>query len=142
MTIAHTGIKTPAAVHPAVVAWYEAALAPLGYTKAVSILDNKVVGFADATGAVDWWVGSAAAAPPGVAVPVDDGAAAVTPTHTAFLAKDRATVEAFHKAGVAAGGKCNGPPGVRARYSPTYFAAFVRDPVGNNMEAVCMTAEE
>jgi hypothetical protein len=47
---------------------------------------------------------------------------------------DRAAVDAFHTAGVAAGGKCNGLPGIRAQYSPTYYAAFVLDPVGNNIE--------
>ena len=53
---------------------------------------------------------------------------------------DRATVDAFHKAGVAAeGGKSNGEPGVRERYSPTYYAAFVLDPVGNNIEVFCAT---
>jgi predicted lactoylglutathione lyase len=54
---------------------------------------------------------------------------------------DRASVDAFHKAAVAAGGKCNGAPGVRVDYSPDYYAAFVLDPAGNNIEAVCMTAE-
>lgn len=87
MTIAHTGIKTPAAQHAAVVAWYEAALAPLGYTRAMTFLDNAVVGFADASGEVDWWVSSAAAAPPGVPVPPPGAeVASVVPTHTAFVA--------------------------------------------------------
>ncbi|KAK4038534.1 hypothetical protein C8A01DRAFT_17398 [Parachaetomium inaequale] len=140
MTIAHTGIKAPAALHPSVVAWYEAALAPLGYTKARAFLDNLVVGFADSTGNVDWWVSSAAAVPPGVPPPAGADAAAVLPTHIAFVAKDRASVEAFHKAAVAAGGKCNGEPGVRAQYGPMYYAAFVRDPAGNNIEAVCTAA--
>jgi hypothetical protein len=54
---------------------------------------------------------------------------------------DRASVDAFHKAAVAAGGKCNGAPGVRAYYSPDYYAAFVLDPAGNNIEAVCMASQ-
>jgi catechol 2,3-dioxygenase-like lactoylglutathione lyase family enzyme len=56
-------------------------------------------------------------------------------THVAFQAKDRATVEAFHKAGLAAGGRDNGGPGHRP-YHPGYYAAFVLDPDGNNVEAV------
>jgi catechol 2,3-dioxygenase-like lactoylglutathione lyase family enzyme len=55
--------------------------------------------------------------------------------HLAFQAKDRAAVEAFHKAGLAAGGSDNGPPGERP-YHPGYYAAFLLDPDGNNIEAV------
>lgn len=57
------------------------------------------------------------------------------PTHFAFQAKDRETVERFHAAGLAAGGKDNGKPGTRA-YHPGYFAAFLLDPDGNNVEGV------
>jgi catechol 2,3-dioxygenase-like lactoylglutathione lyase family enzyme len=57
------------------------------------------------------------------------------PTHVAFQAADRAMVDAFHKAALAHGGKDNGAPGERA-YHPGYYAAFVRDPDGNNIEAV------
>jgi catechol 2,3-dioxygenase-like lactoylglutathione lyase family enzyme len=57
--------------------------------------------------------------------------------HTAFAAKSRAEVDAFHAAGLRAGGKDNGPPGLRSGgYPPGYYAAFVLDPDGNNMEAV------
>src|SRR5688572_25946385 len=56
-------------------------------------------------------------------------------THIAFQAKDRAMVDAFHAAGVAAGGKDNGAPGERS-YHPGYYGAFVCDPDGNNIEAV------
>ena len=55
--------------------------------------------------------------------------------HLAFQARDRAMVEAFHKAALAHGGRDNGPPGVRS-YHPSYYAAFVLDPDGNNIEAV------
>ncbi|KAH6844620.1 hypothetical protein B0I37DRAFT_355174 [Chaetomium sp. MPI-CAGE-AT-0009] len=143
MTIAHTGIKAPAVQHTSIVAWYETALAPLGYTKAMAFLDDLVVGFADASGAIDWWISSSAAVTPGAPAPEPTAGADVAkvlPTHTAFVAKDRAAVEAFHQAAVAAGGKCNGKPGIREHYSPSYFAAFVLDPAGNNIEAVC-TAE-
>jgi catechol 2,3-dioxygenase-like lactoylglutathione lyase family enzyme len=57
------------------------------------------------------------------------------PTHVAFQASDRATVDAFHKAALAHGGKDNGAPGERP-YHPGYYAAFVLDPDGNNIEAV------
>ena len=56
--------------------------------------------------------------------------------HLAFQAKERATVDAFHMAGLAAGGKDNGAPGLRPRYHPDYYAAFLLDPDGNNIEAV------
>ena len=56
--------------------------------------------------------------------------------HLAFQAKDHAMVDAFHKAGLAAGGKDNGAPGERANYHPGYYAAFLLDPDGNNVEAV------
>lgn len=60
-------------------------------------------------------------------------------THVAFTAPDRATVDAFHAAAMAAGGTDNGPPGVREIYHPTYYGAFVLDPDGHNIEAVCHT---
>ena len=56
--------------------------------------------------------------------------------HLAFQAKDRATVDAWYKAGLAAGGRDNGAPGERANYHPGYYAAFLLDPDGNNIEAV------
>ena len=57
--------------------------------------------------------------------------------HIAFTVDDRATVDAFHAAAVEAGGTDNGPPGVRDLYHPAYYGAFVLDPDGNNIEAVC-----
>ncbi|MGH7780260.1 MAG: VOC family protein [Candidatus Binataceae bacterium] len=59
------------------------------------------------------------------------------PLHIAFGTSDRAVVDAFHKAALAAGGRDNGKPGVRAQYHPNYYAAFVYDPDGNNIEVVC-----
>jgi catechol 2,3-dioxygenase-like lactoylglutathione lyase family enzyme len=56
--------------------------------------------------------------------------------HLAFQAKDRAMVDAFHAAGLEAGGMDNGKPGERPRYHPGYYAAFLLDPDGNNIEAV------
>jgi catechol 2,3-dioxygenase-like lactoylglutathione lyase family enzyme len=59
-----------------------------------------------------------------------------TPVHVAFAAPDRETVHAFHAAALAAGGRDNGGPGTRPKYSERYYAAFVLDPDGNNIEAV------
>jgi len=56
--------------------------------------------------------------------------------HFCFLAKDRAAVDAFHAAALEAGGKDNGKPGVRTEYSENYYAAYVHDPDGHNIEAV------
>jgi catechol 2,3-dioxygenase-like lactoylglutathione lyase family enzyme len=58
------------------------------------------------------------------------------PTHLAFQAKDKAMVETFYKAGLAHGGTDNGAPGLRPSYHPGYYAAFLLDPDGNNIEAV------
>jgi len=60
-----------------------------------------------------------------------------TGAHIAFTAKDRATVDRFHQEAIAAGGRDNGPPGMRPNYHPNYYGAFVLDPDGHNIEAVC-----
>jgi catechol 2,3-dioxygenase-like lactoylglutathione lyase family enzyme len=60
-----------------------------------------------------------------------------TGTHVAFAGQDRATVDAFYEAALAAGGRDNGAPGVRSEYHETYYGAFVLDPDGNNVEVVC-----
>ena len=57
--------------------------------------------------------------------------------HIAFAAKDRATVERFYEAAIKAGGTDNGRPGIREHYHPNYYGAFVLDPDGHNIEAVC-----
>jgi len=57
--------------------------------------------------------------------------------HWCFRAPNRAAVDAFHTAGLAAGGRCDGPPGLRPDYHPGYYAAFLLDPDGNRVEAVC-----
>jgi len=62
--------------------------------------------------------------------------------HFAFQAKDRATVDAFHRAALAHGGKDHGAPGERNQYHPGYYACFVLDPDGNNVEAVYHGAHE
>ncbi len=62
--------------------------------------------------------------------------------HIAFAADDRTTVDAFHEAAIAAGGRDNGGPGLRPEYHPSYYGAFVFDPDGNNIEAVCHMPEQ
>ncbi|MEM8608271.1 MAG: VOC family protein [Myxococcota bacterium] len=61
-------------------------------------------------------------------------------THIAFLAKSRASVDAFYKAAMENGGSDEGPPGLRLHYHPNYYGAYVRDPDGNKLQAVCHSA--
>jgi len=61
-------------------------------------------------------------------------------THIAFNAEDREQVHAFHEHALAHGGTCEGPPGPRPHYGPDYYAAYVRDPDGNKLQAVCRRA--
>jgi catechol 2,3-dioxygenase-like lactoylglutathione lyase family enzyme len=63
------------------------------------------------------------------------------PSHVAIASSDQTTVQAFHAAGLAAGGRDNGPPGLRPQYHLEYYGAFVLDPDGNNIEAVCHRPE-
>ncbi len=104
-------------------AFYAAALAPLGYRIMAEERDGEatVVMF-------------------GIAEPefvIADKERPGEGNHVAFRADSRAQVDAFHAAALAAGGRDNGGPGVRERYGPTYYAAFVLDPDGFNIEAVC-----
>jgi catechol 2,3-dioxygenase-like lactoylglutathione lyase family enzyme len=62
-------------------------------------------------------------------------------THVAFTASTRADVDSFYRAALAAGGRDNGPPGLRPHYHPNHYGAFVLDPDGNNVEAVCRRPE-
>ncbi|HEX6012618.1 MAG TPA: VOC family protein [Geminicoccaceae bacterium] len=102
-------------------AFYERALAPLGIALIMEPM-GRAAGFGE-PGKPFFWL--------------EDGRAPVTEVHVAFLAKDRATVDAFHAAGLEAGGTDNGAPGLREVYHPTYYGAYVLDPDGNNVEAVC-----
>jgi catechol 2,3-dioxygenase-like lactoylglutathione lyase family enzyme len=115
--IDHIGI--PVTDLEASVTFYTKALAPLGY--ALFMRGEGFAGFG-VNGKPDFWVG--------VGKPT-------APTHVALLAKGRAEVRAFHAAAIAAGGVDNGAPGVREIYHPNYYGAFVRDPDGHNIEAVC-----
>jgi catechol 2,3-dioxygenase-like lactoylglutathione lyase family enzyme len=110
-------------------AFYDAALAPLGYHRVWSDIrpgePDQAIGYG----------------PPGggdkLAFKQDDGARASGPGfHIAFAAPDQTAVDAFHQAALAAGGIDNGAPGLRLHYGPTYYAAFVIDPDGHRIEAV------
>jgi catechol 2,3-dioxygenase-like lactoylglutathione lyase family enzyme len=108
-------------------AFYRAALAPLGYELVMEVAEaGPFAGFGEA-GKPDFWIGPGERTAPKV--------------HVAFRARDRATVRAFYEAALAAGAADNGPPGLREIYHPTYYGAFVLDPDGHNIEAVCHEPE-
>lgn len=112
----HIGLKVKDAA--ASVRFYTAALKPLGHEP-----DESGSGFG----------------PPGEpALWLYEDASSKAGVHVALKAKDRAAVDGFHKAGLKAGGSDNGKPGLRTDYAPNYYAAFLIDPDGNNVEAVCM----
>ena len=105
-------------------AFYEKALAPLGIVLVMKLPPEFGAGAGfGPKGKPEFWID--AAKPPTDRV------------HVAFRAKSRAEVQAFYDAAMAAGGTDNGPPGVRAHYHQDYYGAFVRDPDGHNIEAVC-----
>jgi catechol 2,3-dioxygenase-like lactoylglutathione lyase family enzyme len=104
--------------------FYEQALEPLGYSLAME--GEGFAGFSSGPGIPDFWLG----------VRPERGA-----SHVAFRAPDRATVDAFYEAAMAAGGKDNGAPGIREHYHENYYGAYVHDLDGNNIEAVCHTPE-
>ncbi len=110
--------------------FYDAALAPLGYGRVWTDLrpgeTGQAVGYGPAGSGDQLAIKQVAEA-----VPAQPG------FHVAFVAPTRAAVAAFHAAALTAGGTCNGPPGLRPDYGPDYYAAFVVDPEGHRLEAVC-----
>lgn len=110
------------------VAFYSAALAPLGYVKGIEYPGGTQLHVEGEPG--DLWLG-----------PVPVGKTPL-PTHIAFTAKSVEEIKAFYEAALAAGGKDNGAPGPRPEYHPGYYAAFVYDQEGNNIEAVLHTYSE
>ena len=109
-------------------AFYEAALEPLGYRVVMGYPGSVGFGFETERGPRPaLWLHGAA----------ELGRPVSGPTHIALVAADRAGVDAFHAAALAAGGTDNGAPGLRPQYHPGYYGAFVLDPDGNNLEAVC-----
>ncbi len=107
------------------------------YVKALGALG--LVLCRDSPGAVSFGVpeGPGKSTDPGGEFWVSEGAAMTPRIHVAFSAASRAAVDAFFAAGLAAGGTENGKPGLRAHYHPNYYAAYVLDPDGYNIEAVC-----
>ena len=115
----HVGLKVKNLARSA--RFYQAVLAPLGH-----VADNAGSGFGPQDAPALW---------------LYEDAKASGGAHVAFSAASRAAVDAFHAAGLAAGGRDHGAAGLRADYSPSYYAAFLIDPDGNNVEAVCMREE-
>jgi catechol 2,3-dioxygenase-like lactoylglutathione lyase family enzyme len=107
----------------AAVDFYEAVLAPLGFAK----LDGHAATVGFGKRYPEFWINyRPALAPP----------APGSGSHIALRASSAAAVEAFHAAALAAGGACDGPPGLRPRHGEGYYAAFIRDLDGNRIEAV------
>lgn len=104
--------------------FYTQALAPLGYAVVMEL--DRVCGIGE-RGKPDFWIAG-------------EGEPSA-PVHVALASPDRATVDAFHAAALKAGGWDNGPPGPRTHYHEHYYGAFVHDPDGNNIEAVCHRPE-
>lgn len=112
--------------------FYSRALAPLGY-KLMMEVPREITGGVGVAGfgvppKPYFWV-------------AENQAANTPPVHVAFRADTRALVDAFYKAALAAGGRDNGPPGPRPHYHQNYYGAFVLDPDGHNVEAVCHDAK-
>ena len=109
-------------------AFYTQALAPTGHSKVVQITSDDgrrpSAGFCHEDGS-DLWISEGEPTPP---------------LHLAFRVSSRAVVDAFHAAALAAGGRDNGKPGLRPQYHANYYGAYVLDPDGHNIEAVCHDA--
>jgi catechol 2,3-dioxygenase-like lactoylglutathione lyase family enzyme len=112
-------------------AFYLQALKPLGYGLVMEVMSPETKQQAHAgfgpDGKPQFWIGV--------------GAPVTGPLHVAFVASSRRKVDAFYKAALAAGGVDNGPPGLRPHYHENYYGAFVLDPDGVNIEAVCHLPE-
>jgi catechol 2,3-dioxygenase-like lactoylglutathione lyase family enzyme len=112
-------------------AFYDAALAPLGIARHYDV--DFGTGYGPNKDEARFWIGT----------PFDKTkrASAAPGSHIAFTANDRKAVDAFYAAAIAAGGRDNGKPGIRPEYSANYYGAFVFDPDGHNVEAVCHKPE-
>lgn len=118
--------------------FYDAALKPLGVVKVMEVTPEQTGGYHG--------IGYGAGRKPFFWLSSDSRRAAPegprgTGIHVAFEAESRAAVDAFYAAAMAQGGRDNGPPGIRPHYHPAYYAAFVIDPDGVNVEAVCQKPE-
>jgi catechol 2,3-dioxygenase-like lactoylglutathione lyase family enzyme len=121
MAIDHIGFTV--SDFPKSKAFYLAALAPLGMS---IVEEGEGWALLGTDGRPEFWLGGGSA--PGA-------------IHFAFIAKTREQVRAFHAAALTAGGRDNGAPGIRGHYHPNYYGAFVFDPDGHNLEAVCHQPE-
>ena len=108
-------------------AFYSKALAAIGYELLME-LSAAVTGHTDVAGFGE---------PPKPDFWISKGAPNNPPVHIAFRVGNHGLVDAFYKAAIAAGGRDNGAPGLRPHYHPDYYGAFVLDPDGHNIEAVC-----
>ena len=127
--IDHTGLSV--SDFDRLLRFYEQALKPLGISLVMQVTKEQTGDHAAAglgrDGKPSFWL---------------SGQGKTTPhMHIAFIADNRAAVDAFYKAALAAGGVDNGPPGLRPQYHPGYYGAFVLDPDGHNIEAVCHKPE-
>lgn len=136
--IDHVGITAPSGDFEALITFYKSALAPLSYREIMRF--PGAVGLGDKV--PDFWIS-------------ETSTDAKQGLHFAFVADgmpprlfkhrthsiDRETVDAFHQAAISAGGQCNGKPGLRTEYHPNYYAAFIWDPRGNNVEIVSALCE-
>ena len=127
--IDHTGVNVSDPVRSR--AFYDAALAPLGYQMIFQIPTEHTGGL----------IVLGYGVPPKPDLWVAEGSANVPAIHIALRAESRVQVDAFHRAALAAGGRDNGAPGLRPHYHPDYYGAFVLDPDGHNIEAVCHDPE-
>ena len=112
--------------------FYDAALKPLGY-KMVLPVPGYGYGYGAAKGDAKFWIG--------LPLAKRRKPRASAGTHVAFLAENRKSVDAFYKAAIRAGAKDNGKPGLRPEYHANYYGAFVFDPEGHAIEAVCHKPE-
>ena len=119
----HVGLKVKDL--DASIRFYEAALAALG--QELGERDAASAGLGPPGAPALWLYGGHKATGPGI--------------HLAFHAATRGAVDRFHAAGLGAGGRDNGAAGLRADYGPAYYAAFLLDPDGNNVEAVCLSTQ-
>lgn len=127
--IDHTGISVSHFENSK--AFYVKALAPIGYALLMEI-PASVTGYTNV---------AAFGEPPRPDFWINEGVPNRPAVHVAFRVERRAQVDAFYQAAMAAGGRDNGPPGIRPHYHQHYYAAFVLDPDGHNIEAVCHSPE-
>jgi catechol 2,3-dioxygenase-like lactoylglutathione lyase family enzyme len=118
---------------PRATRFYDAVMAALGYPCVYRMAGGAGYGVRQ---------GPRGDRPSYISVFSSDDAVVADRRHYAFRAASRAAVDAFHAAALASGGRDDGPPGLRPDYHPTYYAAFVRDPDGNRIEAVCHDAPD